>query len=98
MFLRSRQRIKDGKAHEYFSLVETCALRLSRGNAPCAIWGELNIVHAENQCMIATAAGLRACRRNHPDRGSLKTFPDKGKSKNIGINRSAGCQVSLVGD
>jgi hypothetical protein len=46
----------------------------------------------------APAAGFRACRRTHPDRGSLKTFPDKGKDQDIGIYRSAGCQVSLVGD
>jgi hypothetical protein len=46
----------------------------------------------------AQAAGFRACRRTHPDRGSVKTFLIKEKNKNIGIYRSAGCQVSLVGD
>jgi hypothetical protein len=32
----------------------------------------------------------------HSDRGSVKNFPDKGKNKNIGIDRRASCQVPQI--
>jgi transposase len=42
MFLRSHQRIKDGKAHEYFSLVETVRTRSGPRQRTLCYLGELN--------------------------------------------------------
>ena len=51
---------------------------------------EDGLLHARSG---AQEAGFRACRGVQPNGGSVKTFPNEGKTKTSGFYRCADCQV-----